>query len=654
MLAVTAPPAAARPGQPYSACSVPASCTAPKAKPSRAATAAVRARAAKASGTLLAPCDDPPDTLCGSIDVPLDRANPGAGTTPIFFSVIPHSASGPALGTILGAAGGPGVSSTTEGLFPFLFASLLDKRDLLTIDLRGTGRSAAIDCDSLQHGLTDLLDAIRECGAQLGPSWARYGSLDRAEDIEAVRSALGIPKLDFYGDSGGGVDVQTYAALHGDHLRTAILDAPYVHGIDDAFQSPVVAATQRAADLICRRSPSCSQEDRKPLKTVRELIAQLRHRPVSGTALDADNQPHDVTVDEGVLVNILADDFGGFLNQGEIGAAARALQHGDPAPLLRLGAEEDFPPLFDSGDPRFFSQGDFLATFCSDGTFPFDLSAGEGVKRAQYDAAVASLRDRTFKPFTADGWLSSFVPLRDECVPLPPGRQTPFVPLKTRFAKVPTLILTGDLDLRVPSENVRALASRFPKAQLVQAANVGHVVGPADDCTIGIVTRFVQAAAPVDASCASKFTPFYAVGEFPRQAEQAHAPDRAPGDQSKKPERRVAAMAWAAAYDGIQRWFRSSGDTTPGLRGGTVTNVFNDPTVDFTYHGTRFTDDVAVDGTAHLDFSDGTVSVHLVVDGPNGRNGTLDIAGTLFPHTGPLAATGTIGGRHVAVLVPTA
>src|SRR3954454_14765069 len=273
VVALSAPSAAARPGRPYSACAVPASCAAPGSTPSRAATAAVKSRAAKASGTLLAPCDDPPDTLCGSIDVPLDRANPGAGTTPIFFSVIPHRGSGPALGTILGAAGGPGVSSTAEPLFPFLFGSLLDRRDLLTIDLRGTGRSGAIDCNALQHGLTGLLHAVRDCGTQLGASWARYGSIDRAEDIEAVRSALGIPKLDFYGVSGGGVVVQAYAARHGDHLRTAILDAPYVHGIDDASQSPVAWATQRSFATTCRRSQSCSAEARKPLKTVRELIA---------------------------------------------------------------------------------------------------------------------------------------------------------------------------------------------------------------------------------------------------------------------------------------------------------------------------------------------------------------------------------------------
>src|SRR3954447_11417556 len=201
VLAMSASGAAAQLRAPYSACTAPASCKAPGATPSRAAAGAVEQRAAQASGTQLKPCDDPPGTLCGSIRVPLDRSNPRSSTIPIFFAVIPHSDPGPATGTILGAAGGPGLSSTAEGLFPFLFGPLLDKRDLLAVDLRGTGRSAAIDCDALQHGVGDLLDAIRSCGAQLGSSWARYGSLDRAEDIEAVRAALGIPLLDFYGVS---------------------------------------------------------------------------------------------------------------------------------------------------------------------------------------------------------------------------------------------------------------------------------------------------------------------------------------------------------------------------------------------------------------------------------------------------------------------
>ena len=150
-----------------------------------------------ARADLLKPCDDPPDTLCGSIDVPLDRADPGAGTIPIFFALVKHSAPGPAIGTVLASEGGPGFSSTAATPFyADLFAPLLDRRDLLTIDLRGTGRSGAIDCPDLQHGVGDPVSALRACGTQLGGAAELYGSGDRADDIEAVRAALGIPRFD--------------------------------------------------------------------------------------------------------------------------------------------------------------------------------------------------------------------------------------------------------------------------------------------------------------------------------------------------------------------------------------------------------------------------------------------------------------------------
>jgi hypothetical protein len=141
--------------------------------PSARAAAHLRARALKASGTLLHECDDPPGTLCGSIDVPLDRAHPGLGTMPIFFAVIPHGDPGPAAGTILGSSGGPGFSTTADGIFGFLFGPLLDKRDVLMIDLRGTGRSGAIDCEAAQHGIGEERDAVRACGAQLGAAASR-------------------------------------------------------------------------------------------------------------------------------------------------------------------------------------------------------------------------------------------------------------------------------------------------------------------------------------------------------------------------------------------------------------------------------------------------------------------------------------------------
>jgi pimeloyl-ACP methyl ester carboxylesterase len=594
--------------------------------------------------------------MCGSIDVPLDRAHPQAGTTPIFFAVIPHSASGPAIGTILGSEGGPGSSSTNSPLFPAVFGSLLNHRDLLTIDLRGTGRSAAIDCNALQHGVGVLLAAVRACGTQLGSASSLFGSGDRADDIDDVRAALGISKLDYYGLSGGGLQVQAYAVRHGDHLRTAILDAPYRVGFDDAFQSPAAPALVRELELVCGRSPSCHTADHSPLSTLRQLLTHVRRHPVRGIGRDADGTRRRELIDEARVVNLLFDRSAGFLDAAELGAAARALAHGDQAPLLRMAAETDFPLFSDSGDPRTYSFGDYFATLCRDGSWPFDVTAPEATRRMQYNAAVAALHADRFAPFSVKGWLGSNVPNGDFCVPWPSrtGGQ-PAIPPGARFPAVPTLVLTGDLDTVVPSSNVRAVARQFPRAQVVTVANTGHVTAPTSSCTIGLVTRFVETAAPVDARCASRFNPFYGVSRFAQSARDANAPplDRGRGNRATAGQRRVAAMAWAAAYDAIQRTFRMSGHTGVGLRGGTF-SIGGTATLVLTYHRVRFANDVAVNGTANVDFGTGKLNAHLVIDGPGAQNGTLQVAGRLFPHTAPLPAHGVIGGRRVAVLVPTA
>jgi pimeloyl-ACP methyl ester carboxylesterase len=514
--------------------------------PSARAASQVRARALKASGTLLHECDDPADTLCGSIDVPLDRSNPTAGTIPIFFALMPHTDPGPAVGTILASSGGPGISTTGDFLFTFLFDGLRDKRDVLLIDLRGTGRSGAIDCPDAQQGIGVERDAVRKCGAQLGAAASRYGSADRAEDTEAVRAALGIPKLDYYGISAGGTTVQAYAARHGDRLRSVILDSSAMVG-DESFFSSNPPALERAAVLICKRSPTCSAADRDPLDTLRDLIRRVRNRPLAGVAPDDDGQPQAVVLDEHLLINTLANDSAGYLNHSEISAAARALDHGDRLPLLRLAAENDVEIFGDAGDPRFFSTGDFYATWCTDGGFPWDETApSEATRQAQYDAAAAALRGNA--------------------------------------------------------------------------------------------------------------SPTYALADFPRLSLFAQTPAVEPkqGDRSTVLDRKVARMAWAATYDAIQRTFRAPGDRGAGLRGGTFSIEGTDTGFKNLLDRARFAADVAVSGESETDFAGGgIVTADLTVDGPGGLDGTLQVSGQVFPHTGSVSVRGTIGGRRVAVLVPT-
>src|SRR6188472_3002714 len=92
-----------------------------------------------------------PGARCGSVTVPLDRANPSAGTIDIAYAVVPRTdASRPALGTIVPNPGGPGESTiAAAGLYTGALAPLRERRDLLLIDPRGTGHSGALSCLSL-------------------------------------------------------------------------------------------------------------------------------------------------------------------------------------------------------------------------------------------------------------------------------------------------------------------------------------------------------------------------------------------------------------------------------------------------------------------------------------------------------------------------
>src|ERR1700755_2621819 len=163
---------------------------------------------------------------CGTVAVPLDRANPASATIPIAFQLTPHSDPGPAVSKIVMSNGGPGLSNLlSDPIWRDRLAGALKTHDLIAIDHRGIGQSAAIDCPALQHVKGNQLDAARARGTSLGAASDRYGSGDVADDVDDVRAALGVDKIDYYGVSYGGVDVRAYAYRHPDPLHAAVLDS---------------------------------------------------------------------------------------------------------------------------------------------------------------------------------------------------------------------------------------------------------------------------------------------------------------------------------------------------------------------------------------------------------------------------------------------
>ena len=108
-----------------------------------------------------------------------------------------------------------------------MLGRLLDRRELVLVDMRGTGHSQAIDCPALQEGRGSDARGVARCARVLGPTFGSYRTSAAADDLDAARAALGVERIDLYGDSYGTYLAQSYAFRHGETLDALVLDSAY-------------------------------------------------------------------------------------------------------------------------------------------------------------------------------------------------------------------------------------------------------------------------------------------------------------------------------------------------------------------------------------------------------------------------------------------
>lgn len=610
-----------------------------------------------------APCPDQ-GAVCGTVPVPLDRAHPANGTIPIFFELFAHTAPGPAQSAILMNLGGPGGGTVAASSFLLnVFSANLDVHDLLLIDDRGRGFSGTIDCLALQHGTEPFAQAEADCAAQLGQNASRYGTGDIAQDTDAVRAALGYDKVDYFGLSAGGQDVSAYATRFGSHLRSIVLDAPYgPPGLDQfAFEQDRTQAERRMVSLDCTYSPTCSADHRYPQAVLDLLIRYIQVHPIEGEAYDSTGNLVHVRLDETALLQIIDNPTGLFTSTGELLAAAISLFRGDSGPLLRLVAEGFSPsPAGDFGNPTNFSRGAQLATACVDAFQPWDWSASIPRRQAQYDDAVRELPQDFFEPFSnaaASGLLFSF----NSAQCLWWQKPTPSSPVTvddSTYPTVPTLVLDGNMDNRVPLEEVTPVARLYPGSTLVTVAESGHGTVFWTQCARNLVAQYIETLHLGDTSCArTPETKYQAVGRFPLVAREAApaAVDPIGNNQVGLDERRVVTVAVAAGIDALERFLVGALDDHC-LRSGSFHIDLPIPSVqNVTLTNCSFSRDVAVTGT-EIWGTDGSITADLTLSGPGTAGGTIHVAGFwLVPGpVGNFTVSGQLGGLHVGVLVPEA
>jgi pimeloyl-ACP methyl ester carboxylesterase len=650
---------------------------------SAAARAAVASRAVRLQvGTItLRRCAAKPLTYCGSLAVPLDYSSAASPRIQVGFRWLPATTA--AAGTILAVEGGPGYASTgSEPEYRAMAGRLLATRNLLLIDLRGTGTSTPVKCPGLEHAGPkqhgrhfDRL--VAACGARLNHTWHYrdggwvhasdlFNTAYSARDVAGVLRALRLGRVDLYGDSYGSWFAQVFASRYPGQLRSVTLDSTYqVLGLDPWYTTTVLTA-RRAFAQACERSAACAAATRggRAWARIAALARRLARRPVSGPTTTASGTPGRLTVTPLTLVNLVNNAGFDPVVYQDLDAAARALlRRGDAAPLLRLAALS--LGFDDTNEPLpGFSDGLYFAVSCTDYVQLFDRSAPPRVRHRQYRAALRREPAGTFAPFSLAQWTSmdQYTEAYSACLDWPAPvhrnqpitRRPPLVP-----ARLPVLVLSGSLDSLTPRLDGATLVARQMgrSARLVTLANLTHVTEQDGDsgCAMSIYQRFVQDPGGLpdeNTSCAGRVSPIHTVGSYPRVLADAVPASPLPGNRAGRQALRAATVALASVGDEVSRWPLLSGNRDLGLRGGRV--AFSGGTdLKITLRGVRWVRGAVVDGTAVWDQSSGWVTARLTVHPDGGAvvrlTGRWRVFGT---QRQPAVVHGSQGGRRLAAQCP--
>lgn len=427
------------------------------------------------------------EVRCGSLEVFEDRTANAGRRLSIQVAVLPVLRRLVAPDPLFIFAGGPGQGA--RGLADAaarFFKRVRRARDIVLVDLRGTGGSAALRCregaDELAGLTIEAMSAqIRECLAGIDADVRHYTHEQALQDVDEIRRALGYERLNLWGGSWGTRAALLYALRFPDATRTVVLDGAVP--LDLGFPRTASADAGAALDRLiadCLTDAHCARAFPDP----RALLVSFDRRFERGPVTVQIRHPRTAIATTVVMPRSVAADMirGALYVPRDSASVLRVIDRAADGDFAPLAAQHLRTASWSSDD---MALGATLSILCSE-----DLPQVAAIDFA------GDANGSFFRTGYADAW-------RTRCSDWPRGTG-----IQTGGATVspaPALILSGLHDPVTPPHTGLAMGRHFSSSWQVVVPGAAHNAS-FSGCVPDLIARFIErgTADGLDTGCASQ------------------------------------------------------------------------------------------------------------------------------------------------------
>ncbi len=444
--------------------------------------------------------DRPLTFSCGSIDVPLDYADPTGPTLSLFAVRAVSGTQADRIGSLVVNPGGPGLSATDAAVQSALTLpdAVLGRFDVVGVDPRGVGLSQPVECisdeqkdkltaaeprpttaDPLDSAFQIVDDIAAGCAEKYGDGLGAFSTVDSARDLDRVREALGDTQLSYLGYSYGTTLGSTYAELFPENVRALVLDGAVDPDADGAETAAAQAAGFEAAfDAFaanCVALVGGCPVGADPRTFVTDLLTQAGTTPIPSSKTGETRQ-----ATPGLVLAAVRSALYAPAAWPQLAQSLATAQQGDSAGVLTLA-------------DTFTGRGeDGTYTNTIDANLTVSCSDTEETHPQDEVRSLVAEWGTTYPLFGADAALGLYT-----CTPW----EAPRTPLPDRDAEgaAPILVIGTQGDPVTPLPGAVDMAEDLTSGVLLTWQGSGHTAYPQTECvTTAVDSYLIDLVAPLD------------------------------------------------------------------------------------------------------------------------------------------------------------